>query len=202
MKNTIILIGMSGVGKSYHSRIIKRLYGHTLFSIDDMIAKEIGERNVHDIAKFLGTPYEGRYKKNSEQYLTLEEKFTKESLTYAEQNPNTKIIIDTTGSLVHLSKDLLTQLKKYSFTIFLDTNDSLIEEMIERYILEPKPVIWGELYKEFTVQNYKKMLKICYPKLLESRRQAYKTYSQYILPFETHKQKDFDIFEWIKENCR
>ena len=149
MKNTIILLGMSGIGKSFHSKRLKRLHGYKVFSIDQMIAGALGEGDVHDVAHFLGAPYEERYKKNSKIYLELEEKFTREALEYASSHSDEHIVIDTTGSVVHLSIETLVRIKSFKNSIFLDTKQSLIDEMIKLYLHEPKPVIWGVLAHEF-----------------------------------------------------
>src|SRR6185369_7640373 len=133
MENTIILLGMSGVGKSFHAKKLKQLHGYKLFSIDDMIASALGKGNVHDVASFLGTPHEKKYIKNSTKYLALEEKFTKKALHYASTHPHEKVVIDTTGSVVHLSPEVLVQIKSFKNSIFLDTRDTLINDMIKLY---------------------------------------------------------------------
>lgn len=192
MKNTIVLIGMSGVGKSHHSKKLSKV-GYKVFSIDDMIARALGEGDVHDVASYLGSPYEERYKENSKKYLELEEKFTKEALTYAKNNKDEKVVIDTTGSLVHLSKETLNELEGFSNVIFLDTDDTLMKQMIKQYLIDPKPVIWGELARDFTQENYREKLTYLYPLLLKSRKERYISLSKTKVPFKKHKGKGFDI---------
>ncbi len=195
MDNTIILMGMSGIGKSYHAQKLKHIRGYTLFSIDDMIAKELGEGDVHDVASFLGEPYEEKYKENSKKYLELEERFTKEAIEYAKLNKDKKVVIDTTGSVIYLSDELLNELRSFPKTIFLETDNTLIKQMIRHYLLEPKPVIWGELARDFTAENYKEKLTHLYPILLQSRVEKYVSISRIRIPFIKHKEKGFNLIE-------
>jgi len=196
MENTIILLGMSGIGKSYHARKLKRFHGYKLFSIDDMIAKALGEGDVHDVANYLGVPYEERYAKNSTMYLSLEEKFTREALDYASKHASEKIVIDTTGSVVHLSNEILVRIKSFKNSIFLDIKRERIDEMIDLYLRDPKPVIWGAYATEFKEKSlYKATVSNFYPKLLYSRRRKYMSYSRKSISFEMHKKKGFDLIK-------
>ena len=188
---------MSGVGKSHHSKKLAKI-GYKVFSIDEMIAHALGEGDVHDVAAYLGSPYEERYKENSKKYLELEEKFTKEALSYAKQNKGEKIVIDTTGSLVHLSEEILNDLENFSNVIFLDTDDNLMKQMIKQYLIDPKPVIWGDLARDFTKENYREKLTHLYPLLLKSRKERYISLSKNKIPFKKHKEKGFDIKGEVK----
>lgn len=198
MEHTIILMGMSGIGKSYHAKKLKNIHGYKLFSIDDMIAAALGEGDVHDVAQFLGLPYEEKYKNNSKKYLDLEERFTKEALQYASSHRDEKIVIDTTGSVVHLPLEILVHIKSFKNSIFLDTKDDLITKMIELYLRQPKPVIWGTLSNLFRdKKTYKDVVKEQYPKLLYARRRKYMTYSRMSIDYGEHKKKGFDIVKHL-----
>lgn len=192
MDNTVILIGMSGIGKSFHSKKLLE-DGYILFSIDNLIATALHEGDVHDIAKWLGHPYEEQYKENSLKYLELENSFTKEVLEYAKNNSETKIAIDTTGSLIHLPQETLSLLSEFSNVIFLDTHDSVMNGMIEIYLKDPKPVIWGDSAQEFTEENYIEKVKELYPKLLAGRHKLYLQYAKKVIPFFEHRGKGWDI---------
>lgn len=198
MENTIILLGMSGIGKSYHAKKLKRLHGYKLFSIDDMIATALHKGDVHTVATFLGAPYEEEYGKRSSTYLKLEEEFTREALMYASAHPNEKIVIDTTGSVVHLSTETLVHIKSFKNSIFLDTKRTLIDAMISLYLRQPKPVIWGQFAKLFkNKKEYKTTVKELYPKLLYMRRRKYMSYSRITIDFYKHKRKNFDLVAFL-----
>jgi shikimate kinase len=197
MNQAIILVGMSGVGKSYHARILKKHSKYKVFSIDDMIARVLGKSDVHDVAKFLGPPYGEGYSKKSNQYLELEEQFTKEALDYADKHSDEVVVIDTTGSVVHLNASILKRIRASRYPVFLDTEPSRIEEMIQNYLKDPKPIIWGEMSKFFAKDTYAKELQDLYPKLLSQRRRIYGSISRYQIPFATHKKKSFNLLTYL-----
>lgn len=187
MKNTIVLLGMSGVGKSFHSGKLKR-EGYKVFHIDDQIALSLGEKDVHDIASWLGQPYDEKYKGNSETYLSLEDRFTREALVYAENHPDERIVIDTTGSLVYLGDETLEMLSKVEVSILLDSSEDVVERMIGTYLREPKPVIWGEMAALFSKEGYLEEVKTFYPELLRKRRSLYLFHAKKVVPFSEHKE--------------
>ncbi len=192
MKNTIVLLGMSGVGKSFHSGNLKRK-GYKVFHIDDQIAKALGEKDVYDIASWLCQPYETKYKENSEIYLSLEDYFTLEALVYAENHPNEHIVIDTTGSFVYLSRATLDTLSRLNTSILLDSSEEVVERMIETYLREPKPVIWGEMADHFSEEGYLDEVKIFYPELLRKRRALYMLHAKKVIPFNEHKEPGWSL---------
>lgn len=197
MHNAIILIGMSGVGKSYHTRFLKKHYLCKVFAIDDLIASALNEGDVHDVAKFLGPPYGEHYALRSKHYLDLEEKFTKQALEYAKTHSQETVIIDTTGSLVHLSAELLSRVKKCENTVFLDVDETYLATMVELYLKDPKPVIWGDLALEFSEDTYKETVERLYPKLLATRRGKYQSLSRAVISYKQHKRKGFDIVKHL-----
>ena len=192
MKHTIVLIGMSGVGKSYHSRKLAKA-GYKVFSIDDMIAKALGEGDVHDVASFLGQPFEEKYKEGSKKYLELEEKFTQEAILYAKNHKDAKIVIDTTGSVIYISSKVLDELQNIPNVVFLESDETLIKKMIKQYLLDPKPVIWGDMARDFTKENYREKLTHLYPELLKTRKEKYIALSKKRIPFKEHKTKGYMV---------
>jgi shikimate kinase len=197
MENTLILIGMSGIGKSHYSKRLTAKYGHKVISVDDLIAEELGRGNVQDVSKFLGHPYEDGYKERCDQYLKLEEKFTNHALDYAENRPDELLIIDPTGSMVYLPPETLNRFSKFKNTIYLDVDDSKVDKMIEKYFADPKPVIWGE-FNNFTEENFKERILEQYPKLLNKRRELYAKHSKIAIPYSDHEDGLLDVKEWLE----
>jgi hypothetical protein len=69
--------------------------------------------------------------------------------------------------------------------------------MVDTYIREPKPVIWGRFASQFSKDGYLKELQGLYPKLLEERRKMYGSISRYQVPYTMHKKKTFDLFAYL-----
>ncbi len=204
----ITLVGMSGVGKSYWSEKLKN-EGYTIFSIDNLISVELqkvvdktkgdekvsyGDTQVGSLAKWMGFPGDKRYEKNCKIYLKLEEKITKQSLKNAKRSGK-NCVIDTTGSVIYLSSELISSLKKDSKIFYLDISKSKLGEMFKTFCKFPKPIIWGNLYKSKKDENENQTLKRCYKNLLDFRIKKYRKISHKTIAYNVHKKmKDIKIF--------
>lgn len=153
----ISFIGMSGVGKSTWSSKLEKEKGFKRYCCDDLIEKglsselkKLGYGGINDVSRWMGQPYDERYKRNSQKYLELEAEALKNILWGIKWLAKDKnIAVDTTGSVIYLPPDILDDLKKRTKIIYLETSESVIEEMVKRYLYDPKPVIWGDVFKPF-----------------------------------------------------
>jgi len=177
----ISLIGMSNAGKTTISkRLIK--HGFTIFSCDDFIEKKLenelkknGYKGISDVALWMGHPYEEKYKQTSETYIQLEEKSMHEILDIIEKVSEDKnIVIDTTGSVIYLSKNIKKRLFDNTKVIYIETPQSAYKEMFETFLNEPKPLIWGNMFDKHESESVHDAFYRCYPALLKWRAKAYK----------------------------
>jgi len=133
-----------------------------------------GYSGINNISRWMGQPYDERYKKSSQEYLELEAEALKNILQEIEQSAKDEdITVDTTGSVVYLSLDILDALKTQTKLVYLETPKSVAEEMIARYFDDPKPVIWGNVFKPLKNEAGIQTLKRCYPELLKYRVRLY-----------------------------
>lgn len=199
---------MSGVGKSHWSEKLAKA-GYKVFHIDDLISLELisiidkengddtvdyGKTKVGSLAKWMGFPGDKRYAKNCKIYLKLEEKITLQSLNEALKHEG-KSVIDTTGSVIYLSKNLQSKLKKHSKIVYLDVLQSKLDEMLKTFCKVPKPIIWGDMYKPLKNESEEKTLERCYKKLLDFRVAKYKKLAHKTIPFNSHrKAKSLSMF--------
>ena len=114
----ISFIGMSGAGKSTWSLMLEK-GGLTRYSCDDLIEKELapelkrlGYRGIGGISRWLGQPYDKRYKKNSRRYLKLEGESLTRILNEIKKADHGDAVVDTTGSVIYMSPRLRDALKK------------------------------------------------------------------------------------------
>ena len=147
-------IGMSGVGKSFWSNRLEKEKGYQKYSCDELIEKELspeltllGYKGTNGLSRWMGQPYDERYSANSRRYLELEAKVLGNSLKEIENSKNKNIVVDTTGSVVYLPPELLRKLKQLTKVVYLETPEFVVKKMINLYLADPKPVIWGNLYK-------------------------------------------------------
>ncbi len=192
-------IGMSGAGKSFWSKRLEKNKGYKRYSCDDLIEKELsselvvlGRKGVNNLSHWMGQPYDERYDANSRRYLELETKTLENSLSEIENDKNKNIVVDTTGSVVYLPPELLLKLKKLTKVIYFETPEFIVEKMINLYLADPKPVIWGDLYKPLPGEDKIETLKRCYPDLLKYRLNLYNKLAD-IKVDHFRKAKDFTV---------
>jgi shikimate kinase len=199
---------MSGVGKTFYSKKLEK-EGFDYFGCDEEIEKKLeSELNdssfsgVNDVGRWMGQPFDKRYKNNSKKYLSLEKEVVSEIISKIKQvgRLKTNLVIDTTGSVIYLDNDLLLSLKENSFVLYLDTPKKTREEMQKRYFEDPKPVYWGDSFQKKSSEGDIEALKRCYPLLLEEREKKYKLLADKILTYGERVDNDFCLVEFLKKN--
>lgn len=166
----IAFVGMSNIGKSFRSKQLKEKMGFERRSIDHEIGDVLGLTSMNQISKWMGYPFDPQYKKAEKEYLALEEKLTKKP---PQKGKNT--ILDSTGSIIYTSPELLKYIQKKYLVIYLSCPDSLTEKMIGSFFRRIKPVIWGDMFQKKEGETNEEALKRCYPKLLKYRSKKYES---------------------------
>lgn len=173
------LVGMSNGGKSYRSRVLRDEESFLWYHVDDEIQAALGFDDIESIASWLGYPADERYAEHERAYLELENRFTKNASMQANgQN----LVFDTTGSVVHLEPDTLALLRENTLVVHLDVGDSSLEELIQRFYAEPKPVAWCGYYHEERGEATEAAIRHSYPTLLAERLKRYRELAQANIP--------------------
>jgi shikimate kinase len=171
------LIGMSGAGKSYVSRILRDA-GWVWHDCDleiagnlsAIVAPDPGEEPVHAVGRWMGMPWSEGYSDREQKYLRLEESATTAALDAAIAKEH---VVDTTGSVIYLSETLLGRLRSECLVMYLRTPPSDYERMRELYLREPKPVVWGGMFRPRVGEAHDDALGRLYPELLRDRDARY-----------------------------
>jgi len=206
----ISLIGMSNSGKTYWSKKLES-YGFKLFSCDDYIEnrletvlKSLGLHGTDGMAKWMGQPFDKQYPQTSKQYLELERESLDNIIQYLQHRKDYKnIVVDTTGSIVHIGGKIVDELAKLTTIIYLDTPAEIRHWMCELYFKNPKPVIWGDHYKIAYGESQLDALKRCYPNLLEYRCRKYREYAHMTLDYFLLRKAGFttkNFLELLQQN--
>ncbi len=204
----ISLIGMSNSGKTHWStKLLQELekIGFVRFCCDDLIEqkldrelKSLGYSGINDVARWMGQPYEKKYKTNSRKYLRLEKEAMEEILNFLEEQTKVKnVVIDTTGSVIYLESELIDRLKKITKIVYLDTPDSVQKQMYKNYIKNPKPVIWGNSFKKLNGESNFEALSRCYPELLKFRTKKYKKFADVAIDYYMVRRPNFSVKEFL-----
>jgi shikimate kinase len=175
----IALIGMSNIRKSYWSDKISKDLGFKRFSCDSMISESLG---VSNLSEWMSFPPAEKYYVNSEKYLECE--FTVTSNIIASvKNCNEPCVIDTSGSVIYMNANLLSNLKKETTVIYLEATKDHHNFLFEQFNKVPKPLIWGEHTNYF--------------RLLEYRETEYKKLADVTMPFDIHKDKNLTSEQFL-----
>jgi len=175
----LALIGMSGAGKTFWARRIAET-GVMAISCDDRIEEKLAPRlvaggyaGINGVAAWMGWPDSATYAEREAQYLSEEISTLDEILTELEGNPQRSLILDTTGSVIYTGNHLLHRLRKLMTVVYLAGSDAEQQLLIERYLSDPKPVLWRGGFQAKAGETARKTVARCYPHLIAARRQSY-----------------------------
>ncbi len=177
-KLRISVVGMSNVGKTRRAKSLFADPGLNFLWLngDDLIEAKLqpylegkGFKGVNGVAAWMGQPYEARYPETQQLFL----KFEEEAMAEIDYSVDRNVIVDTTGSVIYLSQQALKRLKENTLIIYLEATEDVKKMLFERYILNPKPVVWGGSFSRQPGETDLDSLKRCYPQLLEFRAARY-----------------------------
>lgn len=187
------LIGMSGAGKSHWSKKMESL-GFQIYSCDDLIAERLGQKleekgkSTINLAKWMGQPFSEGYPEAEAFYLELEGAVISQICDELENSSqkDKQVVVDTTGSLIYLENKLLNRLRNLTLTVQLKLPEEKHEKLFETYLMDPKPVIWGEVYLPREGESPQNTLGRCYRELLSFRNERYGLLADCVLDYSFH----------------
>lgn len=166
----IAFVGMSNVGKSYRSKILRDGSEFDWYQVDKEIIKSLGLSGTEEISEWLGLPHASTYPERERIYLDAEAKHTKVDFLDTGRN----LVFDTTGSVIYLKDSTLAWLKENCLIVNIDAGEEAIVPMMQKFLEQPKPVIWSGLYQQKPGESERETLERCYPALLTDRLKKYR----------------------------
>jgi shikimate kinase len=179
----LALIGMSGAGKTFWT---KRLAASGLPSIscDDQIEQQLASRlaaggfaGINGVAAWMGWPDSATYATRESEYLAEEIATLDEVLTDLEKQPAHGLILDTTGSIIYAGNNLLMRLRRQMTIVYLAESVEERQLLVERYVSDPKPVLWRGAFQAKPCEAPRATVARCYPALIAARKQSYEVLS-------------------------
>lgn len=198
----VCFVGMSNCGKSHWSWQLRDHYGFNLLSVDrhiesglEPILRADGHVGIEGLAAWMGFPTDDRFALNQATYLELEEQITGEASPSAGKNS----VLDTTGSVVYLSKETRERLITNYLVVHLEAGDELLAVMTDNYFKTPKPVVWGDAFNRADGESPDDALRRCYPSLLKERRKKYAEMAHVTIPASVSLDRAMNTKKFIEE---
>ena len=182
------LIGMSGSGKSHWVKNLNAL-GCPTVCCDDLIEARLapilkagGYEGINGVAAWMGWPDSPSYREREAEYLREEIATLDEQLTSLEKDPHRDLVIDTTGSVICTGNHILHRLRKLTTVVYLAASDEDVHLLIQRYLRDPKPVLWQGVFQQRPGETPHDTVVRCYPLLIAARRRSYEALAHITLP--------------------
>ena len=199
------LIGMSGSGKSHWSSKLVKL-GFLRFCCDDLIADKLAaeltrsDGTATDLGEWMGFPYEVQYKERESKYLACEIAVIEGVLDFLSGcNPEEKVVIDTTGSVIYAGEDILGRLRSTTTVVHLATPPDIKERMLEVYVAQPRPVLWRDIFSKEQGETNEEALARCYSQLLLSRERLYGEHAHVTIDYYVRRREGFGVKDLLEE---
>jgi shikimate kinase len=199
------LIGMSNIGKTYWAEKFKKIgfyHAHCDNLIEEKLrnAKIISKniQGINGIARWMGHPYEARFKEAQIKYLGFEKESLMEIMGKLDKGALENTIIDTTGSVIYTGSKIFKKLRDKSLIVYIKETKEMRERMFENFTKVPKPVIWGNIYKKRKNENKETALARCYRELLKYRSELYGKYANIIIPHKIIENGKASVYEFLE----
>ena len=178
----LALVGMSGSGKSFWTKKLAAA-GWRSVCCDDLIEQRLAARlaaggysGINGVAAWMGWPNSVSYTQREAEYLAEEIGVMDEFLNDLEKDSGgAQIVLDTTGSVIYAQNNILMRLRRQMTVVHLVNTDDEQRMLVERYLNDPKPVLWRGTFHVKDQETPRETVARCYPLLIAARRKSYET---------------------------
>ena len=132
-----------------------------------------GYAGINGVAAWMGWPDSETYAQREADYLAEEISVLDEVLSQLERDRERELILDTTGSVIYAGNNILMRLRRQMTVVYLAASAQEQQLLIERYLTDPKPVLWRGAFQPKKGEAPRETVARCYPALIAARRQSY-----------------------------
>jgi shikimate kinase len=187
-RSRLALVGMSGSGKSFWTKKLAAA-GWRSVCCDDLIEQRLAPRlaaggysGINGVAAWMGWPNSVTYEQREAEYLAEEiavmddflSNFERET-SGLEKGSGTPIVLDTTGSVIYAQNNILMRLRRQMTVVHLVNTEAEQRILVERYLNDPKPVLWRGTFHVKDQETPRETVARCYPLLIAARSKSYET---------------------------
>jgi hypothetical protein len=181
-RSRLALVGMSGSGKTFWTRKLAAA-GWRSVCCDDLIEQRLvprlaagGYSGINGVAAWMGWPNSVTYVQREAEYLAEEIGVMDEFLDNLEKDSRgTPIVLDTTGSVIYAQNNILMRLRRQMTVVHLANTENEQRMLVERYLNDPKPVLWRGTFHVKDQETPRETVARCYPLLIAVRQKSYET---------------------------
>jgi shikimate kinase len=199
----LALVGMSGAGKTFWTKKLAA-DGWTAISCDDRIEQRLASRltagghsGINGVAAWMGWPDSSKYAEREAEYLEEEIHTLDEALAGVERDSDKSLVLDTTGSVIYVGNNLLLRLRRRMTVVYLAASEQEQQLLIERYLSDPKPVLWRGAFRPRPGETPRETVARCYPALIAARRQSYEALAHCTLQVAELHDPAFDTQRFL-----
>jgi shikimate kinase len=200
----LALIGMSGAGKTFWTKKLAAS-GLPAISCDDVIEQKLAPRlaaggyaGINGVATWMGWPDSATYTARESEYLVEEMHTLDEALGELQRQPEKSLVLDTTGSVIYAGNNLLMRLRRQMTIVYLAASAEEQQLLIERYLNDPKPVLWRGAFQPKSGESPRETVARCYPALIAARRQSYEALAHCTLHVAALRGGSLDADAFLK----
>ncbi len=200
----LALIGMSGAGKTFWTKKLAA-NGFPAVSCDDRIEEKLAPRlaaggysGINGVAAWMGWPDSATYAQRESEYLAEEIHTLDEILTELEKQPQKSLVLDTTGSVIYTGNNLLMRLRRQMTIVHLAASAEEQQLLIERYLNDPKPVLWRGAFQPKAGEKARDTIARCYLALIAARRQSYQALAHCTLQVAALRDGSLDASAFLE----
>ena len=181
-------------------------HGFRRFCCDDLIAAKLDPELTRpdgitmELGQWMGFPYEPHYRERESKYLAYEIEVLTEILEYLESrksNPEEKIVLDTTGSVIYAGERILRRLRRYTTVIYLSIPPEVRGQMLKAYLSNPHPMLWRNVFSKDPDETEQEALARCYPRLVVARERLYEHYANVTIDYYRRSEEGFGVSDLL-----
>jgi shikimate kinase len=188
-RSRLALVGMSGSGKSFWTKKLAAA-GWRSVCCDDLIEQRLAPRlaaggyaGINGVAAWMGWPNSVTYGQREAEYLSEEigvmdeflNNLEKETSGLGKDSSATPVVLDTTGSVIYAQNNILMRLRRQMTVVHLANSEDEQRMLVERYLNDPKPVLWRGTFHMKDQETPRETVARCYPLVIAARRKSYET---------------------------
>jgi hypothetical protein len=136
----------------------------------------------------MGWPDSPTYAEREAEYLREEIATLDAVLSSLEKDPRRELVVDTTGSVICAGNHILQRLRRQMTVIYFAASLGETQLLIERYLKDPKPVLWQGVFQPCPGETPHDTVVRCYPLLIAARRQSYEALAHVTIPTTTTRE--------------